>query len=105
MKFKVEYFKKQGGEIPVEEFILAQGKKMRMKIYRMLLLLEEFGNELREPYSKVPDEGIFELRVKEGANISRILYFFISGRKIILINGFTKKTQKTPKRDNSCKKA
>ena len=72
---------------------------MRMKIYRILLLLEEFGNELREPYSKVLDEGIFELRVKEGVNISRILYFFISGRKIILTNGFIKKTQKTPKRE------
>ena len=99
MKFEVEYFEKQSGETPVEEFILAQGKKMRMKIYRILLLLEEFGNGLREPYSKLLDEGIFELRVKEGVNISRILYFFISGRKIILTNGFVKKTQKTPKRE------
>jgi len=99
IKFEVEYFEKQGGAIPVEEFILSQEKKMRMKIYRTLLLLEEFGNELREPYSKLIEEGIFELRIKEGTHISRVMYFFIKGRKIILTNGFVKKTQKTPRKE------
>jgi len=41
-------------------------------------------------------EGIFELRIKVGSDISRVLYFFIAGNKIILTNGFIKKTQKTP---------
>lgn len=40
--------------------------------------------------------GIFEIRAKQGNNITRVLYFFVIGRKIILTNGFTKKTQKTP---------
>ena len=54
------------------------------------------GYELREPYSKHLDEGIFELRAKVGSDISRVLYFFIVGRKVVLTNGFIKKTQKTP---------
>ena len=62
----------------------------------MLELLELKGNELREPYSKYLTDGIFELRVKQGSDISRVLYFFVVGRKIILTNGFRKKTQKTP---------
>lgn len=55
------------------------------------------GNELREPYSKPLGDGIFELRAKQSSNITRILYFFVIGHKIILTNGFTKKSLKTPR--------
>ena len=48
------------------------------------------------PYSEALEEGIFELRAKVGSNICRVLYFFVVGRKIVLTNGFVKKTQKTP---------
>jgi len=59
-------------------------------------MLEINGTELREPYSKYLEDGIFELRAKVGSDISRVLYFFIVGRKIMLTNGFIKKSQKTP---------
>lgn len=65
----------------------------------MIELLEVYGHELREPYSKILDDGIFELRAKQGSDISRILYFFVIGNKIVLTNGFVKKTQKTPLRE------
>ena len=42
-------------------------------------------------------DGIFELRTKQGSNITRIFYFFFVGKKAIITNGFVKKTQKTPK--------
>ena len=61
------------------------------------MLLEKNGNELREPYSKPLDDGIFELRAKQGTDIARALYFFVIGHKIIITNGFVKKTQKTPR--------
>lgn len=38
----------------------------------------------------------FEIIALVGCGITRVLYFFVIGRKIILTNGFTKKTQKTP---------
>lgn len=72
---------------------------MQAKIFRMLELLELKGNTLREPYSKELDDGIFELRIKQSSNITRILYFFVIGKKVILTNGFVKKTEKTPKRE------
>ena len=43
--------------------------------------------------------GIFELRAKVGTDISRVLYFFYYEGKIIMTNGFVKKTQKTPKEE------
>ena len=42
------------------------------------------------------EDGIFEIRCKVGNNISRVLYFFYFEGKIILTNGFVKKTQTTP---------
>lgn len=94
--FEVEFFEDDDGTYPAEEFILSQDVKMQAKLFRMLELLENRGNELREPYSKPLGDGIFELRAKQGTNITRVLYFFVVGRKIILTNGFVKKTQKTP---------
>ena len=94
--FDVEFFEKPDGTFPAEEFILSQDLKMQVKLYRLIELLEERGYELREPYSKALEDGIFELRAKQGTDISRILYFFVVGKKIILTNGFVKKTQKTP---------
>ena len=98
-KFEIEFFEKPDGTYPAEEFILAQNTKMKAKLYRTLELLEEWGYELREPYSKMLDGGIFELRVKQGSDISRVLYFFVIDKKIILTNGFVKKTQKTPAKE------
>ena len=41
--------------------------------------------------------GIFEFRVEVGTDIYRVFSFFDKGNLIILINGFQKKTLKTPK--------
>ena len=62
-------------------------------------MLEDYGPDLKQPYSKHLEDGIFELRVKFSSNITRTLYFFAKGKRIILTNGFVKKTQKTPKKE------
>ena len=95
-KFEVIFYEKSDGDCPVEEFIESLDVKMRAKIVGLLELLEEKGNLLREPYSKPIVDGIFELRCKVGNNITRVLYFFYYEGKIILTNGFVKKTQKIP---------
>ena len=69
---------------------------MRAKLLTMLSFLEEKGPQLREPYSKSLGDGIFELRAKQASGITRVLYFFIVGKKAVLTNGFVKKTSKTP---------
>ena len=54
---------------------------------------------LRPPESKELDDGIMELRLSFGNNITRMLYFFFIGNTAVLTNGFVKKTQKTPKKE------
>ena len=40
--------------------------------------------------------GLYEARIQLGSNIWRVFCFFDKGRLVVLLNGFTKKTQKTP---------
>lgn len=43
--------------------------------------------------------GLFEVRVEVGSDIFRVFSFFDKGKLIILVNGFQKKTKKTPKNE------
>lgn len=64
-------------------------------------MLEANGPALREPQSKALEPNLFELRTKVGSNISRVLYFFIVGKRIILANGFIKKQDQTPESEKA----
>lgn len=97
--FEIFYYQKIDETRPAEEYFLSEDIKIQAKIARNLMVLKEFGNTLREPLSKELEDGIFELRTQVGNDISRILYFFVIGKNIILTNGFRKKTEKTPKEE------
>ena len=95
-RFEVEYFEKEDGTYPAEEFILSQDVKMRAKLFRLLELLEE--KEIPSG-NLIPNPWMMEF-LKSGQNRAAIspafCIFFYIGNKIILTNGFIKKSQKTP---------
>lgn len=93
---KVTFYKKSDGTKPVLEFLYSLDDNMRGKFTYVMTLLQEKGTSLRMPYSRSVDSGIFELRMKFGSDITRVLYFFVDGDEAILTNGFVKKTEKTP---------
>jgi phage-related protein len=97
--YEIEYYKNPKGNCPVKEFINSLEPKMRAKVFSRLELLEEYGSLLGMPMAKPLKDGIYELRTVQGNNITRILYFFVVGKKIILTHGFVKKTQKTPAKE------
>lgn len=97
--FKIEFFSTAEGKEPVAEFLDSLDDKMAAKLIGLMEVLEEKGTELRMPYSEHLEDGIFELRCKQGSNITRVLYFFYVGKKIVVTNGFVKKTQKTPPKE------
>ena len=94
--FELELYASEDGKEPVAEFLDSLDQKMNAKLVGLMELLEEKGTALREPYSAPLEDGIFELRCKLGSNITRALYFFYIGKRIVVTNGFVKKTQKTP---------
>ena len=103
--FKIEFYTTEDGKEPVADFIDSLDDKMAAKLVALMEVLEEKGTELRMPYSEHLEDGIFELRCKQGNNITRALYFFYIGKKIVVTNGFVKKTQKTPPQEIKTAKA
>ena len=102
---EIEYYKFPDGSNPIDPYLDGLEPRMRAKVFRAMALLEEFGTDLRMPHSEHLSDGIFELRIKLGSNIERILYFYFIGNKAVLTNGFTKKQQKTPVKEIELAKA
>jgi len=98
-EFEIIFYETADGKCPVVDFINSLPIKMREKVFKTIDILKVKGNSLREPYSKSLEDGIFELRCKVGSDITRSLYFFYVDKKIIITNGFVKKTQRTPKNE------
>jgi len=86
------------GKWPVKEFIDLLSAESKAKYVFIADLLEEYGLKVKEPYVK-PIAGsrkLFEIRIKDRSNIHRIFYFAFTGKRFILLHGFTKKTVKHP---------
>lgn len=98
-EFEIIFYETADGKSPVTDFINNLPSKMREKVFKTIDILKVKGNSLLEPYSKSLEDGIFELRCKVGTDITRSLYFFYVDKKIIITNGFVKKTQRTPKNE------
>lgn len=103
MPWEIDFYETENGVKCVESYLDSiKDKKLKAKIVRDIGLLREFGTDLREPYTDYIKDGIWELRTKQSNNIARTFYFTVSGKKIILLHGFVKKTNKTPKREIEC---
>ena len=83
-----------------QEFFDKQNKKVKTKIVWTLDLIEDL-HRVPETYLKHIEntEGLYEIRVQLGSDIFRIFCFFDQGQLVVLVNGFQKKTQKTPKKE------
>jgi len=86
-----------GYENHFEDFLKLQPVKVQNKIFKVIEAIETLeripGNYLK---SIAGSKGLFEARIKLASNIWRVFCFFDEDRLVILLNGFTKKTQKTP---------
>ena len=99
MQWTVNYYTDETGEQPVKEWIDTLEEKLQLKIFRAFELLEDFNINLKAPYVKPLEDKLYELRVKDPKGIYRVIYFAHTGREFIMLNGFIKKTQKTPKKE------
>ena len=81
-----------------EDFLLEQPTKVQDKIFKIIEAIETLervpSNYLK---SLVGIKDLYEVRIQLGSNIWRVFCFFDNDKLVILLNGFQKKTQKTPK--------
>jgi len=83
----------------VQDWISAMPVGIRADYARLANLLMEFGADIRLPHSRAMGRGLFELRAKGKEGIARILYCMQVGKRIVILHGFIKKTQETPRKE------
>ncbi len=83
-----------------EDFLLEQPKKVQDKIFKIIEAIETL-ERVPSNYLKSMEgtNGLYEARIQLASNIWRVFCFFDNGKLVILLNGFQKKTQKTPKNE------
>ena len=100
MDFSVEFFINANGRSPVQDFLEELRKSDpddHASVLRGLAKLRNRQNH-REPLSKALGDGLLELRHIGKLN-TRILWFFVKGRRIIAVHGIRNKGQSIPARD------
>jgi len=82
------------------DFLKKQPIKVQNKIFKIIEAIETL-EKVPSNYLKsiIGTNGLFEARIQLGSDIWRVFCFFNKGRLVILLNGFVKKTQKTPKNE------
>ena len=83
-----------------EHFLKKQSEKVQNKIFKIIKTIEtlqriptHFLKQIRKK------KGLYKARIQLGNNIWRVFCFFDNDQLVILINGFQKKTEKTPKKE------
>ena len=99
MAWLARTFTTDSGGKPVEEWIASLEPRARAEVLILIDLLGERGTGLQEQFAKHLEDGIWELRAKGPDGIYRVLYFHWFGHTFGLLHGFTKRTQKTPRRE------
>lgn len=87
MKFKIYYFKYE----EFKEDLSAIHPKLQAKVIKTLKIIEEKGIGCVDVKSL--GEGLFEIRIKHSSNIYRVIYFYDSNQRslIVVTHGFLKK--------------
>lgn len=84
----------------VFEEMQAQPRDIRAKFEHIVRLIQSNGLErVHEPYIKHLEGKLWEMRMKGRDTIGRAIYVTAVKKRIVIVRVFTKKTQKTPRRE------
>lgn len=98
------FYMNEGGTEPVREWLLSLDAEVRKEIGSDIKNVQ-WRWPLSKPLVDSFGDGLFEVRTSHDKNIYRVL-FCIVGSTMVLLHGFMKKTQATPKQDKelACKR-
>jgi phage-related protein len=71
---------------------------LQARLIRLMEMVEQVGLEqIHEPHVKHVEGKIWELRAKAAEGIARGLYVTMTGRRVVVLHVFVKKSQKMPR--------
>jgi len=84
----------------VDDEIEELPRDCRARLVRITALIETVGLEqLPANVVKHLEGKLWEIRVKAASGIARAIYVTATGRRVVIVRAFTKKTQKIPNRE------
>ena len=96
--FSILFWQSSSGRQPVREFLKEQAKGDRLRLGEDLRRLQ-FGWLIGMPLVRKMGASLWELRSSVSGNREIRILFTSEGETLILLHGFVKKSQKTPKAD------
>lgn len=97
--WSIVFYTEENGGSPVVEFLDSLDMKTRARFDWSIEQLRQRNVQARPPLVKHLQDKLWELREESNTNIYRLLYVFFTGRYIVFLHGFQKKSQKTPRRE------
>src|SRR6185437_1833121 len=96
---EISFYETDFGDKPIEEFLVTLEPAARAKVVRTLEMLRTLPVIPSKFWRKLSDQTLWEVRTEYAGNIYRILATTAKGNRVILLHGFQKKSQKTPRQD------
>ena len=94
MEWEIVYYNED-----LQNVILALPAGIQARYVHLTERMLMFGPDLGLPHTRALGKGLFELRMKSKEGIGRALFGTLPSRRIVMLHGFIKKTQKTPSKD------
>ena len=98
-KWKVIFYLAGSSSNPIGDFIDSLSERAQAKVIHSVHLLKEYGVQLSGSHTKqLTGTPFWELRILGSDNI-RIVYVAVEQRTFLFLNGFIKKSKKTPTKE------
>lgn len=94
MDYTIGYY-----SVAVQEDIFSLPDTLAARYVVLTRRMVVLGPHLGEPHTKAFGDGLFELRLKGAEGIARVFYCTLIGRRIVMLHGYVKKSNKTPLRE------
>ena len=100
MEFTIEFYESRSGACPVQDFLEGLKKSDSADFSAVMAGIAKLRNRQYHipPLSKPIGDGLFELRHIGKLN-SRMLYFFVKGKRIIMLHGIRNKAKSIAAKD------
>jgi len=94
-KFTLEWYFNKSGKSPAQEFFYKTNEDLQDKFFILVKRIAEYGKIFDKTKFRYEGDGIYAFKPQP----DRFLSFFTDDKKIIVTNGFRKKTDKLPQNE------